>query len=477
MTDFVETNGNTDGFKKYYRWQVGGGTDIGGSRENQDDFFVWESRVNGIMILCVLDGHGREVGKLASEAGRASLEQYFDENGLYLYTDPYKVLVEAFDRAHSYIKSRFAERLESVGWEVKEAEEGYFVKRKPNSSTWYCVHGGTSCSIVAIVGSKVYCANVGDSSGLLCADKSHLRAFNRTLLHPLGDAADPQRNGSDKYTDLVHSLGIPVAVDGALMITAEHSPECINEFDRLRRAKADLEDPQRPALHVVYDAQMTDKHSCPPVFEVDANTGDARVTNRGKYFKNVRREWASLVATPTTARFQDALAFTRSMGDLHLHVYGVSHLPEVYEVDLAGLLHVANQYDIKVNNTTNSNSTNGSDSSSNSSTGNEIDSVEEGTNGTSSCASSPTIAAVPLACIVLASDGVWDNWTYSDVSRFVMDPSCVNAVCSGADGAERVAESFMQRNAMFSKRNFGSQADNATGIILYLCEGEHFPEA
>ena len=29
----------------------------------------------------------------------------------------------------------------------------------------------------------------------------------------------------------------------------------------------------------------------------------------------------------------------------------------------------------------------------------------------------------------------------------------VNAVCNGPDGAERVAESFMQRNAVFSKKN------------------------
>lgn len=40
------------------------------------------------------------------------------------------------------------------------------------------------------------------------------------------------------------------------------------------------------------------------------------------YYKNVRKEWASLVSTPPYAQFQDALAFTRSLGDLHLHTYG-----------------------------------------------------------------------------------------------------------------------------------------------------------
>ncbi len=41
------------------------------------------------------------------------------------------------------------------------------------------------------------------------------------------------------------------------------------------------------------------------------------------YYKNVRKEWASLVSTPPYAQFQDALAFTRSLGDLHLHTYGI----------------------------------------------------------------------------------------------------------------------------------------------------------
>ncbi len=58
--------------------------------------------------------------------------------------------------------------------------------------------------------------------------------------------------------------------------------------------------------------------------------------------------------------------------------------------------------------------------------------------------------------------------TYPDVTRFVLDSSCLGAVTAGLDGAQRVALSFMQRNAIYSRRNFGSQADNATGIVLYI---------
>ena len=73
-------------------------------------------------------------------------------------------------------------------------------------------------------------------------------------------------------------------------------------------------------------------------------------------------------------------------------------------------------------------------------------------------------------CLVIASDGVWDNWLYEDVTKFVMDSSCLKAVRGSADGAHRVGKSFMARNTLFSKRNFGNQADNATGIVMYLSE-------
>ena len=83
--------------------------------------------------------------------------------------------------------------------------------------------------------------------------------------------------------------------------------------------------------------------------------------------------------------------------------------------------------------------------------------------------------APPVACIVLATDGLWDNWAYEDVTRFVMDASCLNAINSGPDGAERVAKAFMQRNTVYAKRNFGGQADNATGIVLYVSASPTLP--
>lgn len=109
-----------------------------------------------------------------------------------------------------------------------------------------------------------------------------------------------------------------------------------------------------------------------------------------------------------------------------------------------------------------------------------------------------------LACVVISTDGIWDNWTYEDITKFVMDDSCTKAVLQtppkywggptpeipeasdapssptkplptdaissspSLSGSQRVANSLIKRNAIFARRNFGNDADNATGIVLYL---------
>lgn len=53
--------------------------------------------------------------------------------------------------------------------------------------------------------------------------------------------------------------------------------------------------------------------------------------------------------------------------------------------------------------------------------------------------------------------------------------SCLGAVGAASDGAKRVTISFMQRNALYAKRNFGNNADNATGIVLYISQDPRLP--
>jgi serine/threonine protein phosphatase PrpC len=167
------------------------------------------------------------------------------------------------------------------------------------------------------------------------------------------------------------------------------------------------------------------------------------------------------VAAPSYARFQDALAFTRSIGDFHLHVYGlpphptlssrspsspplagVTHLPEVQAVDLSLVfeaLRRSQAYDDPSN--------------------------------------PPTLA------VVLASDGIWDNWDYPDVTAFLVDPELrkkhsSNKRSSHSDEdqdqdpevghTKHLSRALIKTNAEYAARNFGNQADNATGIVLLI---------
>ena len=75
-----------------------------------------------------------------------------------------------------------------------------------------------------------------------------------------------------------------------IVITAEHSPESVAEYDRMLKFRKRERDPRYPALHVVYDSPGQEKIKCPPCFDIDA-TGNPVLTNKGAYYKNVRKEW------------------------------------------------------------------------------------------------------------------------------------------------------------------------------------------
>lgn len=395
--------------------------------------FIFERNDLNICVIGVLDGHGRDVGQTASLTGRKFLLNYFEKNCENLLNDPYNCLVEGINQAHSAIKASFIQVLQQKGWEVQTTGEDYLVKRKNSSTPWACVHGGTSCSIIALVNTVLYIANVGDSSGILSTSHPILHP---SMIHHLGDSAlNHKRNirptdQTDEYFD-------------TLVLTAEHSPESPEEFLRMREFRCRDGDPSQPSLLVVYDAATHDKSRCSPVFSLDRN-GKPIVTNRGSYYKNVRKEWASLVAAPSYARFQDALAFTRSIGDFHLHVYGVTHLPEVQSIDLNVVFDSLNN----------------------------VNAYDDPTNP-------PTVA------VVLASDGIWDNWDYKDVTSFIVDPELrKNSAKRSSEGksssnddddddphlghTRHLSHSLIRTNAEYASRNFGNQADNATGIVLLI---------
>ena len=203
--------------------------------------------------------------------GKDFLVQYCEEHQSQLQMNPYDFLVKGITDAHQAIKLGFMNTLTEKGFEVKETSEGYLVNRKLNKSQWVCVHGGTSCSLVAIVGTKLFTANVGDSTGILSTSKP---VVVDSMLKFVGDAGDVARKTSSMEQH-------PDQASSTLVITSDHSPECPVEFNRMRAFRARATDPTQPALLVVYDASQQDKSRCPAVFQLDG-AGQPVVTNRGR---------------------------------------------------------------------------------------------------------------------------------------------------------------------------------------------------
>lgn len=252
------------------RWQIGFDTDIGGGRENQDDCLIWSSVKEGICVLCVLDGHGRDVGKVAANIARSSLQEYFEEHYDELKTSPYNCLVRAHEVAHSAIKQGFKVELTGQGYDVCESPEGYLLKSKKGLQQWSCIHGGSTCSIFALVDGVLFTANVGDSTGLIC---STLPILSKSDICIKGDAAV-----SDSTRKKYNCCVAPDDSDKwdksqTLIVTAEHSPESPYEFLRLRDFRPRVDCPEQPSLNIVYDTPAHEKAKCPPVFSLaDNNT-------------------------------------------------------------------------------------------------------------------------------------------------------------------------------------------------------------
>ncbi|CAM9769578.1 unnamed protein product [Ectocarpus sp. 4 AP-2014] len=142
-------------------------TDIGGMSENQDNCFIWRHEPSGSFVIGVLDGHGRDVGRLAAHVVQEFMQDWLSRRWGEVKENPAEAFRTLFREAHESMLRSFREHLQGLGWTVKD-NGGYLMKRRSMTQPWSCVHGGTSASLLALVeGRTLYTANVGDSSALL----------------------------------------------------------------------------------------------------------------------------------------------------------------------------------------------------------------------------------------------------------------------------------------------------------------------
>lgn len=427
--------------EKKLKIQTGSKTDIGGNRTNQDVLFKIQLPDQNGCLIGVADGHG-EHGEIAAQTTekcfRSSIQNRFSE----LVENPVAFLESNFEEIQNQIRLELRDLYEKKGLDVQIEENGCISKRNPpsdvytklNGYRWFDVIGGTTLSVVLLLGKIMYIANVGDSSGLLCSKYPILK--NSHIKYEK-DAAVPLKIVTNIVNpDEPSSNYIEITVN-------THSPENPAEYVRMRDVKRSEDNPHMAELMCIYDKQYEEKVDCPKVFNISEEgiptvRSDEEI-NGEYYYKNVRKDKATYVTDKTGKR---VLAATRALGDFKLNSLGLTYKPEIQSIDLGPVF-------------------------------GELKTKIDENKATASGGSEEQVVDPPTICVVLASDGVWDNWIYDHVSKFMMDPSCLKAInLDQTRGAERVTNSFIIRNDAFAKKNFGRNSDNATGIVMYITEEE-----
>jgi serine/threonine protein phosphatase PrpC len=407
-------------FKTAFKIQSGHLSIKGSGRENQDDFFNIYNAETDSHIFGIADGHG-PTGKIASSSSKKTIEEFVLANIEELSANPVSFLEKCFEQVQENVRRAIvedAEKKDPKPEEVVVNSDGAVLMRRYEFQALSNINGGTMLSVAILMRGVLYVANVGDCDGILCAKTPILK---QTSLKYEKDAGQIKHVG---YTD--------ETLTTAIVLTRDHSPDNVDEYKRIRESVKD------PKLLFVYDEQGREKAMCEPIFE-DGADGPVVRTDVPFYHKNVSKQRATYIATPSDAQYRDALASTRSIGDFNLNKYGLSAKPEIQSIDLNTIFESMVQEAI----------------------------VQE-----ASVQEAQSTTEPKTLCLVFGSDGVWDNWIVDHVQKFVMDPSCLNAIRT-PDGAERVTKSFMARNLAFSKKHFGNyNYDDATSVIMYISIGE-----
>jgi serine/threonine protein phosphatase PrpC len=371
----------------------------------------------------VADGHGRDTGQIASQTCVESLKRFVDENMELLKTNPVSFLENYYKIAHQHVREAFVKFVENNEHEVKVDSDGVITSRRSEFSQFKHLMGGATLSVIIFINDILYTSNVGDSAGLLFSNKPNLQ---KSMIKYEKDAAVEGLFKTFTNTEPRQEL----------VLTAEHSPESSDEYIRIRNFRQSEADKNHAELLFVYDVIEREKPLCPRIFDISEDGTPNKAEVEGYYIKNVQGERATYVTVPFSAGYPDAVAFTRSIGDFNITTYGVSEKPEIHSIHMNDLF----MRDRAARN------------------------ADRPTGGDSD-------ATIPIFCLVLATDGIWDNWTPEIARKFVMDPSCLNAIKTNpSEGAQKVSKSFGVRNLYYANKNFGRNKDDQTNIIVYITE-------
>jgi len=343
-------------------------------------------------------------GKWVAEVCKLNTERLISENSDRLLLDPVNALSELFSELKTILSVKTVERFSQKNRECKIEPSGVIFIKCLFHDIWQPLVNGGATMTITILIKKTLKLYIANVGDSDAMLCSSKQIFRQDDLKCETELKD----GLKEENGLKE--GIPVS--NYIMLTANHSPTNIDEYVRMRSKAACPTNPNKSLIDVIYDKQGVESYcqvydtskSIPKLLECPLGGG---------YHKNVRKEFATYVRTKENRK----LAFTRTMGDFEMAPYGIISEPSISSIDLSDIL---DRYEDQV------------------------------------------------LCLLVSSDGVWDNWEYQTAQEFLMFDNCLEAVGKTDDGTQKVLDSFMARNKLFATQNFGNSADNATSAVLYL---------
>lgn len=343
-------------------------------------------------------------GKWVAEVCKLNTERLISENSDRLLLDPVNALSELFSELKTILSVKTVERFSQKNRECKIEPSGVIFIKGLFNDIWQPLVNGGATMTITILIKKTLKLYIANVGDSDAMLCSSKQIFRQDDLKCETELKD----GLKEENGLKE--GIPVS--NYIMLTANHSPTNLDEYVRMRSKAACPTNPNKSLIDVIYDKQGVESYcqvydtskSIPKLLECPLGGG---------YYKNVRKEFATYVRTKENRK----LAFTRTMGDFEMAPYGIISEPSISSIDLSDIL---DRYEDQV------------------------------------------------LCLLVSSDGVWDNWEYQTAQEFLMFDNCLEAVGKTDDGTQKVLDSFMARNKLFATQNFGNSADNATSAVLYL---------
>ena len=257
-----------------YSLKIGGYTDIGASRINQDAACVVHFKSDRLnksgRAICVADGHGNR-GETAANVSVKQMKYLIEEKVDDLIQNPVAFLEIAFKDIHEEIKHSLVQELVEEGCcATIDDTTGDVLSYKR------VIKCGTTFSVMIILDKKLYIANVGDSTGILY---SATPIFKKSYLNcELNPSALP--DVSEELTNYIE-------------LTGDHSPDNPLEYIKMREFKSSKEDPLSAELMCIYDNQSIGiKRQCPYVFNMSESGIPTVRPEDGSftfYYKNVRK--------------------------------------------------------------------------------------------------------------------------------------------------------------------------------------------